>query len=302
MKILLLNTSDIQGGAARAANRLHQGLKSININSQMLVQVKQSDDRAVIGSSAEPGIGKARTGLRLTLDRLPLKFYPHDGKINYSLHWLPDAIDSKVARLEPDIINLHWISAGYLQLETIAKFNQPIVWTLHDMWAFTGGCHYNQECDKYTVSCGACPQLGSKRDWDLSRWIWQRKAKAWKNLNLAVVTPSVWLAKCARKSSLFRDRRIEVIPYGLALNIYRPINKKVARELLKLPQDKQLVLFLSSPPCYTILLQPPVSLLKTNYQLNILLHSYSFVYQMEIHLHLIELHQIYRQMTDDDRA
>ena len=245
MKVLLVNTSERKGGAARAAYRLHQGLQSININSQMLVQIKQSDDRAVIGSSAESGIGKARTGLRLTLDQLPLKFYPYGGSSNYSPHWLPDTIDSKVNQLAPDIINLHWVSAGYLQIESIAKFNQPIVWTLHDMWAFTGGCHYNQECDRFTESCGICPQLNSKRNWDLSRWVWQRKAKAWKNLNLTVVTPSIWLAKCARESSLFRDRRVEVIPNSLDTATYRPINKKVARELLGLPQNKQLILFLS---------------------------------------------------------
>ena len=245
MKILLISTSDIKGGAARATYRLHQGLKSIEANSQMLVKVKHSDDKAVMGTRAVSGIGQAINGLKLTLDQLPLKFYSHGNKTTFSPHWLPDNTNSQVFNLAPDIINLHWVSAGYLQIETIAKFNRPIVWTLHDMWAFTGGCNYNQECDKYTASCGACPQLGSKRDWDLSRWVWQRKAKAWRNLNLTVVTPSVWLAKCARESSLLRDRRVEVIPYGLDLDIYRPINKKVARELLKLPQDKQLILFLS---------------------------------------------------------
>jgi glycosyltransferase involved in cell wall biosynthesis len=209
----------------------------------MLVQTKYSDDRKVIGSPASSGIGKVIAGARLSLDPLPLKLYPKRDRSYYSLQWLPDNIASKVAHLEPDVVNLHWINAGYLQIETLAKLNKPLVWTLHDMWAFTGGCHYNQECDKYTASCGACPQLGSSKDWDLSRWVWQRKAKAWKKLNLTVVTPSVWLAKCAKESSLFRDRRVEVIPYGLDLDKYRPINKKVARELLRLPQDKQLVLF-----------------------------------------------------------
>ena len=55
-----------------------------------------------------------------------------------------------------------------------------------DMWSFTGGCHYSGDCDQYTVSCGACPQLGSSKDWDLFRWVWQREAKAWKNLNLTI--------------------------------------------------------------------------------------------------------------------
>ena len=79
----------------------------------------------------------------------------------------------------------------------------------------------------------------------MSRWVWRRKTKAWKNLNLTIVTPSVWLAKCAKESSLFKDKQVEVIPYGLDLDTYKPIDKKLARELLKLPQDKQLILFLS---------------------------------------------------------
>ena len=161
----------------------------------------------------------------------------------YSVQWLPNIITHKIAQINPDIINLHRICGGYLQIETLAKFNKPIVWTLHDMWAFTGGCHYSQECARYTKSCGSCPQLDSNRDWDLSRWVWQRKAKAWQDLNLTIVTPSQWLAKCARVSSLFQDLPIKVIPNGIDTTKYKPIAQSLARELLNLPQDKQLVLF-----------------------------------------------------------
>ena len=245
MKTLLLNTSDTGGGAARAAYRLHEGLRNLKVDSQMLVAVKSSSDRSVVGTSAQSGIGKARTGLRLTLDQLPLKFYSQGGTTNFSPHWFPDRVNHQVVQLAPDIINLHWVSAGFLQIETLKKFKRPLVWTLHDMWAFTGGCHYNEECDRYMATCGSCPQLGSSRDWDLSRWIWQRKAKAWRDIDLTVVTPSNWLAQCARKSSLFGDRKIEVISNSIDTDTYRPIDKKVARDILKLPQDKQLILFLS---------------------------------------------------------
>lgn len=243
MNVLLISTFDVQGGAARAAFRLHQGFQSINVNSQMLVQTKHSDSKTVIGSPATSGIGQVIAGSRLTLGQLPLKFYPHRDRSLSSPQWLPDNIASKVAQVEPDVINLHWIYGGYLQIETLAKFKQPIVWTLHDMWPFTGGCHYSSNCDRYTDSCGVCPQLNSKRDWDLSRWVWQRKAKAWKNLNLTIVSPSSWLAKCASSSSLFKNLRVEVIPNGLDTEQYRPSERKVARELLRLPQDKQLILF-----------------------------------------------------------
>ncbi len=241
MKVLHISTSDTDGGAARAAYRLHNGLNNIGVNSQMLVQQKSSDDKTVFAPEMRLFQGIAWS--KLTFDALPLKFYRQRRKNSLSLQYLPDRVVSRVGQIAPDIINLHWICAAFMQIETMRKLQGPFVWTLHDMWAFTGGCHYNGECDRYTASCGACPQLGSQQDWDLSSWVWQRKAKAWKDLNLTIVSPSSWLAKCASSSSLFQDLRIEVIPNGLDTQRYRPINQRVARELLNLPQDKQLILF-----------------------------------------------------------
>jgi glycosyltransferase involved in cell wall biosynthesis len=161
----------------------------------------------------------------------------------FSSQWFPDALAPAVAQLNPDVINLHWICNGYLRIETLAKFKKPIVWTLQDMWSFTGGCHYSQGCDRYIESCGKCPQLHSDQEADLSRRVWQRKQKAWKNLNLTIVTPSNWMADCVKASSLFRDRRVEVIPFCLDIQKYKPIAPQQARDWLNLPQDKQLVLF-----------------------------------------------------------
>ena len=237
MKVLHLSTSDIEGGAARAAYRIHQGLQDIGVASQMLVRAKLSADKTVVAEKT------MLTKLGPPLDGQPLKLYPRHQGTMFSPQWFPDAIAPKVAQLTPDAINLHWICNGFLKIETLAKLNKPIIWTLHDMWAFTGGCHYTQECDLYTDSCGACPQLKSNKNKDLSQWVWQRKNEAWKNLNLTIVSPSKWLAECALKSSLFRDVRVEVIPHGLNTKIYRPIDRRVVRELLHLPQEKQLVLF-----------------------------------------------------------
>ncbi|MFM6727224.1 MAG: glycosyltransferase family 4 protein [Dolichospermum sp.] len=241
MKPLLISASDINGGAARAACRLHQGLQNIGVDSQMLVQNKQSDDYTVISPASK--LGKGIGKLKPILDSLPLQLYPQRDRSTYSVQWLPDNLAAQVAQINPDVINLHWINGGYLKIETIAKFKKPIVWTLHDMWAFTGGCHYNGDCMNYTNSCGACPQLHSNKEKDLSRWIWQRKAKAWQELNLTIVTPSHWLAKCAASSSLLKNVRIEVIPNGLDTKQYKPVEKSVARTILGLPEDKQLILF-----------------------------------------------------------
>ncbi|WP_445631783.1 glycosyltransferase family 4 protein [Nostoc sp. DSM 114167] len=241
MKILHISTHDISGGAARAAYRLHTGLQNIGLQSQMLVQEKSSNDKTIIAPKIRlfQGIAKAK----LTVESLPLKLYRQKKNTPFFTQWLPDRVIPKVAQINPDIINLHWISGGFMQIETFAKLKRPLVWTLHDMWGFTGGCHVTGECDRYKISCGACPQLNSGNEWDLSRWVWQRKAKAWKNLNLTLVSPSSWLAECARSSSLFQNLRIEIIPHGLDTQKYRPINQHFARETLNLPQNKKLILF-----------------------------------------------------------
>lgn len=241
MKSLLLSTSDIEGGAARAAYRLHQGLQGIGIDSQMLVQSQSSDDKFVVAPATRIAQNLARS--RIAVDALPLKFYPQRQKTTISLQWLPDRTLHQVKALNPDVINLHWINEAFVQIETLAKFQRPLVWTLHDMWAFTGGCHYSGECLRYVESCGACPQLGSSQEQDLSRWVWSRKARSWRNLDLTIVALSSWLAKSAYTSALFRDLRIELIPNGIDTELYKPIDRQFARQLLNLPQDKQLILF-----------------------------------------------------------
>ncbi|KAB8335649.1 glycosyltransferase [Scytonema tolypothrichoides VB-61278] len=244
---LLMNACDpkAEGGAgdARAAYRLHQGLLRLGINSQMLVQDKEIDDPTVIGYPNK--LGKIISKVRPSLDALPLKLYPNRKRnpVFMRLQWLPNNLTSQITTLNPDIINLHWICDGFVPIEAVAKFNKPIVWTFHDLWAFTGGCCYSQECDRYTKSCGRCPALGSNQAFDLSSWVWRRKAKAWQNLKLTIVTPSKWLAECAQSSSLFQNSHIKVIPNGLDIGIYKPTERQTARKLLNLPQNKQLVLF-----------------------------------------------------------
>src|SRR6476661_11852 len=241
MKVLLVSNYDIKGGAARATYRLHEGLQSIAVNSQILVNYKCSNDENVRLMPSK--LGEKFKSLRPKLNRLPLKLYPKLGQVIFSPQWVPDSLASEVAKINPDVINLHWVCEGYMQIETLAKFNKPVVWTLHDMWAFTGGCHYSENCDRYMNSCGACPQLHSTKDTDISRWIWQRKAQAWQNLALTLVTPSNWLAQCAKSSSLFNKYPVKVIANGLDPEVYKPLNRPQVRERLNLPQNKQLVLF-----------------------------------------------------------
>ena len=243
MKVLIVSAKDLGGGAARAAYRLHQGMLAANIDSQMLVQNKQSDDHTVIAPKSKVQRGVA--AIKPALDQLPLALYrQRDKKINiYSSGWLSNQTLAKIEQINPDIVNLHWICGGFLPIEALRKIKQPIVWTFHDMWAFTGGCHYSGECDRYQQSCGACPQLGSDRNWDLSRWNWQRKTKAWQDLNLTIITPSNWLAKCVEASSLLKDAPVEVVGNGIDPQIYQPHPTQLARKILNLPLNKKIILF-----------------------------------------------------------
>ena len=241
MNPLILSTSDISGGAFRAAYRLHTGLQMIGVDSRMLVQHKKSDDPTVVGPSSK--IAKAIARTFPTLDRLPLYGYPKRDPATWSIGWIPRPLEQSLAKLRPDVINLHWIGGGFVPIALLRRLSQPIIWTLHDMWAFTGGCHYDQECGRYQDTCGACPQLGSHTQFDLSRMTYKHKQRSWQGIEITVVAISHWLASCAKASSLFRHQRIEVIPNGLDLTQYKPLPQHIARDMLALPQDKQLVLF-----------------------------------------------------------
>jgi glycosyltransferase involved in cell wall biosynthesis len=205
------------------------------------VQNKSGDDWTVLDASGK--WQRKLAGLRAPLDRLSLWRQRHRGLPLFSTSWLPDGLKKRVESTTPDIVHLHWINAGFMRLETLSAIRQPMVWTLHDMWAFTGGCHYAGDCRGFENQCGACPVLGSTQKNDLSRQVWTRKTRAWKHLDLTLVTPSRWMADEARASALFRDRRIEVIANGLDLDRFRPVDRAVAREILGLPQDARLVLF-----------------------------------------------------------
>jgi glycosyltransferase involved in cell wall biosynthesis len=207
----------------------------------MCVQEKGSERDFVYGPNSSTGRGWAK--LRPHLEHLPLRLYRNRADAPFHLQWLPDRLDEVIETLNPSVVHLHWISSGFLQIETLASFNRPVVWTLHDMWAMTGGCHYSGSCTGYQRRCGECPQLGSTLENDLSRLTWLRKKRAWESVDLTVVTPSHWLADCARSSSLFDSVPIKVIPYGIDCSVYKPILQKEARRMFGLPQDAPLILF-----------------------------------------------------------
>ncbi len=244
MKVLMLNTFDETGGAARAAVRLLRGATELGVDMRMLVQFKTGHDDRIICNRNR--LLKLVRRAKLFLGLLPVRSYPNQPENNFSPALMPDRPPGELAEIDPDIIHLHWLGAGFLSVETIGRLGRlgkPLVWTLHDSWPFTGGCHMPFDCTRYRQGCGECPVLGSTREKDLSRKTWARKQASWRDLNMTLVTPSRWLADCAHSSSLFRKSRIEMIPNGLDTEVFCPADKQASRRSLGLPGDKNIVLF-----------------------------------------------------------
>ena len=244
MKILIVNTSDIQGGAARAAYRLHKALLSSGVDSQMLVQSKSSDDYTV-QTMASTKIQKGLNKLRPTLDSIPVRFYKNKTKTPFAASWLPfSGVVDKINEINPDVVHLHWICGGMIRVEDIARIKAPIVWSLHDMWAFTGGCHYDEECGGYEKECGNCKVLGSDKQNDLSKKIFHRKHKSFNaKKDMTIVGLSRWLNDASKNSILLKDKKHINLPNPVDTTTFKPFDKEKSRELWSLPKDKNLVLF-----------------------------------------------------------
>ena len=241
MKVLQIATEAQLGGAGIAAYRLHKGLRALGAESVMLVnKVSQHEENIVVPSRT---IDKVAARLIPVLDRIPGRFSGL-GLERVSSSWVPDALPRRINELHPEILNLHWVNDGFMRIETLAKLRQPVIWTLHDMWAFAGGEHYVGDSTRFKEGYSRGNRPFGESGFDVNRWIWRRKKKAWSGLrDVVIVTPSRWLAQCVRESALFRDHRVEVLPNGVDHERFRPMDHAIVRRILGLPEDKKLILF-----------------------------------------------------------
>lgn len=259
MKILLINTDDAMGGAAIACLRLLNTLNQTEgIEATMLVQEKKRNNPNV-KAIAETWLQKKLAFARFVQERLFFKFQEKNKEIRFAFSPANSGIDISENPLvqEADIIHLHWINFGFLSLKSLEKLFQlkkPIVWTLHDMWAFTGGCHHSGDCENFQNSCGNCVQyIKNSSPTDLSNKVWEQKSAIFNHsLRLrsgngtAIVGCSQWLTNRAKKSSLLKNFSVKAIPNPLDINLFSPQNKVDARKKLGLPTDKKLILFVAA--------------------------------------------------------
>lgn len=241
MNVLHISESDAAGGAARAAYKLHDDLRKRDHLSRMLVARKLTSDndvRRLKRHLAWRGLDRASGEV---LDRLGLQyaFYPSSFAVAGD-PWFRDA----------DVIQLHNTHGSYFSHSALPFLSrrQPVVWLLHDMWAFTGHVAYSYDCERWRHGCGSCPYLGEypALPRDSTATLWRLKRSLYRRSRLQLVTPSRWLAGLVRSSPLLGRFPVHHIPYGVDTAMFSPGPREEARRRLDLPPDRAIVLFVAT--------------------------------------------------------
>lgn len=244
MNIVHLSTYHRFGGAAVAANRLHRALLSASVESTLLVGTSNRQEK----HQSEPGVTYLANNFlaeqtafgRFVAERL--YFLPFERDPSVRFQFSPAAFGANLnfhpAIQQADILHLHWINLGFLSIDSLRSLfslGKPIVWTLHDQWAFTGGCHYSRGCDHYLSHCRACPYLKKPGPRDLSYRVFEQKVRLFETANVMFTPPSRWLANEAMRSKLLRRFPFTVIPNTIDQKIYCPVDRAEAERFFDLP-------------------------------------------------------------------
>lgn len=246
LNIVLLSYHNQNGGAGIASGRLQQALQKAGHQVTYLVQEKSGDDGSEL---IRKGLwAKLGNWIRFILERL--YFLPSEKSKSIRFLFNPGLIGQDISRhpaiQQADIIHLHWVNFGFLSInniEQLLKLGKPVIWTLHDMWAFTGGCHHSGDCENFQTNCGSCKFVNKPERWDISHRMWARKIFAFEYPNLHIITCSDWLKSRAEKSTILAHRSIESIPNALDTHFFQRISD--AKNTLQLNPAKQYILFVA---------------------------------------------------------
>lgn len=214
MRIVLVNKSDARGGAAVVTFRLMQALRSLGVDAVMLVEEKLTDSPYV-------ELAAPRNELRGAFLAERLGIFLCNGfsrKTLFRIDTLAAGVDiaSHPWAKDADAFLLNWVNQGMLSasgIRKLARLGKPMIWTMHDMWCFTGICHHAHACREYEETCRSCPLLTkSLACKTLANKVWHRKKELYDDVKFGFVPVSRWLGGCAGRSSLLRDASMEVIP------------------------------------------------------------------------------------------
>jgi glycosyltransferase involved in cell wall biosynthesis len=240
MKVMHLVAGDLSGGAARGAYWLHQAQRDIGIDSTIITNGRQSgiDDSVIPLVNTE--FQRTRNTALTRLGNLPVLLYRKRKHRIFNTGFTGIDFTKHPAYKSADLIHLHWIN-GLVSMRTLRKVDKPVVWTMRDMWPFTGGCHYAMECEHYKTGCGECPQLSSKNHYDLTKLVVANKRKRIPK-ELVVVGISQWLTEFAASSFVFDGFSIKTISNNVDTGQFFPVDSSASRAALGLPIDQKIIL------------------------------------------------------------
>lgn len=242
MKIIHVNFDGCHGGAAIAAKRINTGLQKIGVNSEMWVARNADTGNAIYCIKGK--FFQKLDGLKNILVQRLAGILKLGTCRSYNI--FPSRLVEQLNASDADVIHLHWVNAEMVSIAQLAKIKKPVVWTLHDMWAFCGGEHYTTD-ERYITGYQSQTEQTAKpktqSSFDIDQWIYRRKQKHWKNWHPLIITPSNWLRQCAEESLLFRDLNVSTIPNCVDLDVFKPQNMSDCRDKHHLPIDKKIILF-----------------------------------------------------------
>ena len=242
LKIVQVQYSMESGGGA--AFKLHNAFLSANIDSSILSLYPglNSDDRIIT-------LEKKSKVVSLISDRIQ-QFVTRNAKNEFGLFSYP-VLGTNISKMpqikNADVVYLHWILGGFLNIkniEQLAKLGKPIVFIMHDMWTITGGCHYSFNCEKYKSGCKSCPHLSGRKENDLSKKGFKKKINLFsKYNNFYFVSPSRWLFNCAKESLLTKNKPIFYIPNIIEDKVFKPTDTVIAKQILDIDAGETVLAF-----------------------------------------------------------
>lgn len=244
--ILIIGTTDNQGGAARVGWEIGNEMSSRGYDVKYIVGYKKSHSKNVY-ELFKPKILKyfdEHTRFNLTSLFRHLRSYILANNIDYGAY---EEIINHPWYKEADIVHCHNLHGNFFKLESLIRISREkkTIWTFHDMWPITGKCVYIDNQDEWEDGYHNCKNLEAYPPmlWDNTDYMWHKKNDIYsKLLNTTIISPSIWLSKIIDKS-MAKHIPHQTIHNGVDTNIFTNKDKDKMRKRLHLPLGKRIVIF-----------------------------------------------------------
>ncbi len=246
MKIVHITTGYHHGGAGIACKRLVEAQRSMGLDAHVLTQ-ERGDFPEYVHSTTHSWWKEKVNLFFLALEKLHLMFYEKTSKnrFRFSTAKFGNFVSGNKVLEGADIIHLHWYNASFISLtmlNKIIKQKAAVVCTMHDIWTFTGGCHYIGSCLNYRMHCGNCAYLKKPSPLDLSVKTWKKKQFVFNKGEIQFVAPSRWMKEMAKSSGMLAEASIHVIPNTIG-QPPKEVTKETLRASMGIPDEKKIILF-----------------------------------------------------------